>query len=249
MTEKTKSDFLSVARQKVGRTSFPVRPESRCDLVSRRGFVTAIAGAGAGAIGLRLGDAARSRVTTELGDERTPEGIVSIVETPIEDLMQEHALLERLLLVYEHGTPPAIARAAAIVRDYLEDHHERDEEQHVFPRLERVGVCVGLIATLRAQHEAGRQLTDQIIRDQDPRAIAAFVRMYRPHAARENTELFPAFRRALPQGEYDRLRDTLERSERARFGDDLFVTMRDRIVHLERESGIAELASFTPETP
>jgi len=205
-------------------------------MTTRRAFVTSLAGAGAAVVGYRLARPAR-----------LPAGMTSIDETPIEDLMQEHAILERLLGVYEHGTPATIATAAAIVRRYIEDHHERDEERHVFPRLERVGVCVDLIATLRAQHAAGRRLTSQIIATQDPAAVAAFVRMYRPHAARENTVLFPAFRQALPAGEYDRLRETLDASERAEFGNELFETMREQVARLEREVGIADLASFTPE--
>jgi len=210
---------------------------------SRRTFVTAIAGAGAVAVGVMVSRTMRG--TSEAA--ALPDGMVSIEETPLEDLMQEHAILERILGVYEQGPPSAIARAAAMVRRYIEDHHERDEEQHVFPRLERVGVCVELIATLRRQHDAGRHLTSRIIETQDPAAVRAFVRMYRPHAARENTVLFPAFRAALPQGEYDRLRATLEASERASFGDELFERMRDEVARLEREVGIADLASFTPE--
>jgi hemerythrin-like domain-containing protein len=205
-------------------------------MTTRRAFVTSLAGAGAAFAAYR---ACHPRAQ--------PTGMISNVETPIEDLMQEHAILERILGIYEHGTPAAIATAAGIIRRYIEDHHERDEERHVFPRLERVGVCVDLIATLRVQHAAGRRLTTQIIATQDPAAVAAFVRMYRPHAARENTVLFPAFRQALPAGEYDRLRETLDASERAEFGSELFETMRDQVARLEREVGIADLASFTPE--
>ena len=189
--------------------------------------------------------------------------------TPLEDLMQEHAVLERVLLVYEEASrrlvaggelaPELLATAGGMIRHYIEDHHERDEEQHVFPRLERVGVTVELIHTLRAQHDAGRRLTSEVIgrstaaglRDPGERAklvvaMRRFISMYRPHAARENTVLFPAFRKALSQPEYERLRETLERSERAAFGSTPFETFLAEVDTLERALGIDELAAFTP---
>jgi hemerythrin-like domain-containing protein len=183
--------------------------------------------------------------------------------TPLEDLMQEHAVLERILLVYEEGSrrlvgghelaPDVLTHAAGLVRRYIEDHHERDEELHIFPRLERVGVELELIQRLRLQHATGRALTSEVIelstnlRDPARRtrvveSMQRFIRMYRPHAARENTVLFPAFRKAVSQPEYEALRDAVERSERAIYGDHLFETVLDEVHDLETTLGISELA-------
>src|SRR6202040_1824830 len=100
-----------------------------------------------------------------------------------------------------------LASAADIIRHFVEDDHEKLEEDFLFPRFRKAGKMVNLVDTLLAQHKAGRQLTAQIkelasiatlkyVSDSDKlaEALRAFVRMYRPHEAREDTVLFPAFR-------------------------------------------------------
>jgi hypothetical protein len=74
--------------------------------------------------------------------------------TPPEDLMREHGVLDRLLLVYEAGLrkfdasedfdPAILTGAAQIVRDFIENYHEQSEEQAVFPRFKRAGKQVTL---------------------------------------------------------------------------------------------------------
>jgi hemerythrin-like domain-containing protein len=234
---------------------------------SRRRFFASVGGAGAAVAGFGLGTLVKPRPTRPALP--APDVLLEGEATPLEDLMQEHAVLERVLLIYEEAmrrlvsggelAPTVLAQAGGIIRRYIEDHHERDEEQHVFPRLERVGVAVELVHTLLAQHEAGRRLTSEVIgrataagvRDPGDRerlgaAMQRFVRMYRPHAARENTVLFPAFRRALSRPEYERLRTTLERSERAAFGGNPFDAALAEVVTIERALGIDDLAAFTP---
>src|SRR5689334_25404274 len=88
---------------------------------------------------------------------------------PTEDLMREHGVLRRILLVYGEaarrldggGTEPVplpeLGHAATIVREFIEDYHERDEEEHIFPVLEKAHKLAELVATLRAQHQAGRK--------------------------------------------------------------------------------------------
>jgi len=49
-------------------------------------------------------------------------------------------------------------------------------------------------------------------------AIAAFTRMYRLHAAREDTELFPAFQKFFTRSEFDRLGDGFESQSRGGSG-------------------------------
>ncbi len=243
---------------------------------SRRGFfVRASGAAAAAALGLGLGTLAkrtalpRGPAATDDRGDADADTWVEVEDTPLEDLMREHAVLDRVLLVYEEGArrleaggdfaPETLARAGGIVRRYIEDHHERDEEQHVFPRLERIGAEIGLIETLRRQHASGRRLTSAVIelatlaRIREPatrgrlvEALRLFVRMYRPHAAQENTVLFPSFRKAVSRSEYESLREALEKSERAAFGDHLYENVLDEVSTLERALGIGELAAFTP---
>ncbi len=99
-----------------------------------------------------------------------------------------------------------LAGAAKIVRTFVEDYHEKLEEDHLFPRFEKAGKLVDLVKVLREQHQVGRRLTDQIARLATPAALQdaqgseklalslrQFIRMYRPHESREDTVLFPAF--------------------------------------------------------
>jgi hemerythrin-like domain-containing protein len=147
----------------------------------------------------------------------------------------------------------AIHGGASIVRRFIEDYHEKLEEEHLFPRLEKAGKLVELVATLRAQHLAGRQLTDAILAASaanDAHALAApvhaFARMYRPHAAREDTVIFPAFKALLPRHEYEDLGEKFEGIEHQLFGKAGFEGIVDEVAALEKTLGIDDLATFTP---
>jgi hemerythrin-like domain-containing protein len=185
------------------------------------------------------------------------------------DLMREHGVLSRLLLVYEEfvrrlqgGTPKPRAElktGASIVRSFIEDYHEKLEEQYLFPRFERASKLVDLVNVLRAQHAAGRKLTDQVLSAVAPssqRGTAAerqlldslclFIRMYRPHAAREDTVLFPALRTIVTPKEYAELGERFEDKEHELFGKDGFHVMVDRVTTLEKALGLYHLSQFTP---
>lgn len=187
--------------------------------------------------------------------------------TPAEDLMREHGLLRRILLVYEAGLArlgdrkaphEVLGHAARIVRRFVENYHERLEEQHLFPRFIKAGIDVELVGVLRSQHDAGRVLTDRLLaaadgkladqpsRDRARDSIAAFIRMYRPHAAREDTVLFADLHRVVSGKDYDELGDRFEDEEHRLFGPRGFEGVRDEVADLERAMGIADLASFTP---
>jgi hemerythrin-like domain-containing protein len=188
--------------------------------------------------------------------------------TPPEDLMREHGVLDRVLLVYEAGLnkfsanedfdPYVLLDGAQVVKEFIEDYHERAEEKELFPRFRRANQQIELIDVLFRQHEAGRMLTRTIMqtapgsrKDGDDRhkltvAIAAFIRMYRPHAAREDTELFPKLRGLVSANEFDGIAEQFEHDERERFGEDGFGKMVDRVARLERMIGINDLNQFTP---
>ena len=189
--------------------------------------------------------------------------------SPTEDLMREHGVLRRILLVYgevihrvEAGDPvdaEPVAKAAAIVRAFIEDYHEKDEEEFVFPRFRKAGKLTGLVDVLLQQHQAGRTLTVQIqrlattaaLKQPESRAEMAqtmrlFKRMYEPHAAREDTVLFPAFAQLLTEKELHALMDTFEQKEKALpLGD--FEKMVTEVSAIEKAFGLANLAKFTPK--
>jgi hemerythrin-like domain-containing protein len=145
-----------------------------------------------------------------------------------------------------------VAGGAKIVRGFVEDYHERLEEEFVFPRLEAAGREVELVAILRRQHERGRAATDEIMRlaaaapgAQLAARLRAFSRMYRPHAAREDTVLFPAFRALLGGEAYRELGEQFEDREHRLFGEGGFARTVAEVAALERALDIHDLAAFT----
>jgi hemerythrin-like domain-containing protein len=187
--------------------------------------------------------------------------------TPPEDLMREHGVLDRVLLIYEAGIkkfasnetfdPAILTRSAEIVRDFIENYHEKSEEQQVFPRFRKAGKMVDLLDTLVVQHLAGRRVTASILdlaptarqdgdgRQQLVKAMQSFITMYRPHAAREDTDLFPKLSGLVSRNEYDALAEDFEKKEHELFGDDGFEKMVDRVAQLESAIGINDLRQFT----
>jgi len=71
--------------------------------------------------------------------------------------------------------------------------------------------------------------------------------MYRPHEAREDTVLFPAFRKMVSQHEYDSLGEEFENNEHKLFGEEGFEMMVGKVADIEKKLGIYELAQFTPK--
>ncbi len=227
--------------------------------VDRRSLLAGACAAGALALTGCAGPEGRSGGGGE--DEEEDEHEEAEV-TPGEDLMQEHGVLERVLLVYDEAARridagealdlAVVGDAAALVRRFVEDYHERLEEELVFPRLEAAGCEVALVATLRRQHERGRQLTDEITRASaapgGPRLVEAlrgFQRMYRPHAAREDTVVFPAFREVVGRG-YAELGERFEEREHAQLGPAGFHGAVAEVARLEEALGLADLEQFTP---
>jgi len=200
-----------------------------------------------------------------VGQAAAPEVDVS----PTEDLMREHGVLKRLLLAYEEAirrldrqedlAPDAVADAASLIRSFIEDYHEKLEEEFLFPRFRKANRLVDLVEVLVMQHRAGRALTETTLhlatpqawkREEDCRtlthALRAFIRMYSPHEAREDTVLFPAFQTIVTPHEYDALGETFEQREHQLFGQDGFEQIVDQVAAIEKRLGIYDLAQFTP---
>jgi len=86
----------------------------------------------------------------------------------VEDLMREHGVLRRVLLIYGeidrrvqaglNFPMQTLSAAAGIIHDFVENYHEQVEEEQVFPYFERAGRMVPLVKVLRQQHQAGRSI-------------------------------------------------------------------------------------------
>jgi hypothetical protein len=69
--------------------------------------------------------------------------------------------------------------------------------------------------------------------------------MYRPHAAREDTVLFPAFRDIVGRHGYRELGEQFEDKEHELFGEHGFENTVAEIARLETALSIGDLARFT----
>jgi len=198
------------------------------------------------------------------------EALCAVDVTPVEDLMREHGVLRRVMMIYEKeigelekgkiSQYDVIYKSAGIIHDFIEAYHENLEEDYIFPIFEKAGKLTDLTKTLREQHEAGRRLTVAIMQfskekrsddKENPNALAdilrSFIKMYRPHAAREDTILFPFLRNLISKKEYDKLGDEFEDKEHQLFGEKGFEGKVQEVSELEKGLGIHDLSQFTPK--
>jgi hemerythrin-like domain-containing protein len=198
--------------------------------------------------------------------------------TATEDLMREHGVIRRAIVVYREAamrlrakTPAATAdaivwrialqRAAKLFRSFGEDYHERQlEEAHIFPALKRAGgASAKAVDTLVAQHARGREITDYVIAataaaipparaEPLARTLESFARMYEEHAAIEDTILFPAWKKTMSEKELDAIGEQFEDIEHKTFGKDGFDAAVNEITAVEQAFGF-DLAQFTAPPP
>jgi hemerythrin-like domain-containing protein len=192
----------------------------------------------------------------------------------VEDLMREHGVLRRALLVYAETVPrlradatsidaAALNKAAKLFHDFGEEYHERKlEEAYIFPKIKQAGgPAAGYVDALLAQHQRGREITRYILgvtstghvgtADAEPlaKAFGGLVLMYQNHAAREDTIIFPAWKAALSGDELEELGEKFEDIEKAQFGGDGFENAVKEIGDIEQALGFADITQFTPPAP
>ncbi len=227
----------------------------RRDFLAKAGIVVTGAVLCCPVSALAKGESVKKKKATEKAVEQV---------SPPEDLMREHGVLRRTLLIYEEiqgrvnsgkeFAPDLLGSAAGIIKKFIEDYHEKLEEDYLFPRFEKAGKLVDLVNVLRQQHQAGRRLTEFIKkssaaatgRKELGKNLHLFIRMYRPHAAREDTILFPALHDILSPDEFDGLGEEFEDKEQALFGKEGFESVVGEVAKLEEKLGLYDLSQFTP---
>ena len=239
------------------------------DKVTRRSFLEKVGGfLTASVLIAPVGSLPEARSAQKEDQKSKEKGTIEV--SPVEDLMREHGILSRSLMIYDEiiariskstkYPPEVLADTAGLIRRFIEEYHEKLEENYIFPRFEKAGKLVGLVKILLEQHRAGRHLTEGIIKlatseeteNRDKKRQLAqylrlFTRMYRPHKAREDTILFPAFHSIVIPSEYDSLGDVFEDKEQELFGKDGFEKIVEEVATLEKKLGIYELSQFTPK--
>ena len=185
--------------------------------INRREWLAGLSSLGAGAILIGCTRTAPTEANEGRKDKADDEPEV----TATEDLMREHGVLRRALLVYQESAmklraganmpPEPLQKTAKLFRAFGEEYHEKKlEEVYIFPAVKKAGGVAGSYAdVLVAQHQRGREITDFIIAaTAGPRLAAAdvktftaaledLVRMYEHHAAIEDTVVFPAWKETL----------------------------------------------------
>src|ERR1041384_6803098 len=194
--------------------------------------------------------------------------------TATEDLMREHGVLRRALLVYTAAAtklhsnpssipPDALQKTAKLFRAFGEEYHEKKlEEAYIFPAVKQVaGEAASYPDVLVVQHNRGREITDYIINvtqtaklgasnaEDLAKALDAFVLMYRNHAAREDTIIFPAWKQTLTAKQLDEMNDKFEDIEPEPFWEDGFEDAVKEISAIESSLGLSDIAQFTAPPP
>lgn len=227
------------------------------DTVSRRQFV---AGASILCIGFFMNGCTADKDEKEV--------------SAVEDLMREHGVLRRALFVYSEASirlrnnssslsTVALQKTAKLFRAFGEDYHEKMlEEAYIFPAIKKAGgEAAKYPDILIVQHQRGREITDYILsvtkgeninagdKEQLAVALESLVRMYRPHASREDTIIFPAWKNILTAKDLDEMNDKFEDIEHQQFGEDGFEKAVREISDIETELNLADLAQFTAMKP
>ncbi len=218
---------------------------------SRRGFLTMTAAAGVGLLA---------------GCTR-PEAIQG--DSAIEILARQHGVLDRAVAILEEVrggmdarmdlSPEIIVGTVEIVRLFIVEHHQKMEEQNIYPAFDAAKKMTAMVGVLREQHAAGAQLIEVLkelsvgfsAKDLEKRramgsAIHQFSRMYRAHADREDTVLFPVLRKLMSPKVYSEMSAGFQKAEKDFLGQNGFDDTIQKLTEFENALGIGDLASFTP---
>jgi hemerythrin-like domain-containing protein len=156
----------------------------------------------------------------------------------LDDLTQEHRLIERMIAALEGAavalrrgaavSPEALAGAIEFVRGFADGCHHGKEEHLLFPVLAAKHKMLkdGPVKVLTAEHEVGRKLMRDLeravvrMRDGDAaageaaaKAIETYARMLRKHIAKEEQILFPVAEQVIAPAEAAQLAEQFDEHE------------------------------------
>ena len=242
---------------------------------TRRQLLTGLSVVGAGALLVGCRNPGNSGSATNKENKQSEQADEAAAEvSATEDLMREHGILRRILVVYQESATKlrqdpnsvpldVLEKAAQLFRAFGEDYHEKKlEEAFVFPGLKKKPSATTVyVDVLTAQHVRGREITDFLLAvtaaDKIPAnktesfisALESFARMYEHHAAVEDTIIFPAWKEAIGSLELDEVGAKFEEIEEEMFGEDGFDAALRRIAEIEESLGLANLGMFTAPPP
>lgn len=190
--------------------------------------------------------------------------------SPIEDLMEEHSILRRALLIYEECIrrmnisedfdPDLLVEATNVIKVIIIFHHALLEHEYIFPRFREADKYVEMCDTLTDQHGRVGEQEELILKyaNRDSinnpeekeiliNALKKSIRVFRPHIDREDTEMFPEFKTVVTPYEFYELGKKFKEIEYQKWGENGHRQMVDKITYVEKALGINDLDSFTPK--
>ena len=199
---------------------------------------------------------------------REHEGHGKAFVPPTEEVMREHGVVHRLLMVYdevgrrlarEQDVPSVVLNANTLVDSFIENFHEELEESLIFNEFRSAGSHTALVQELSKQHRLGRRIAQRayfLAGKSDPmedptrrqliRACRTYARMYRAHAAYEDSVLLPAFRDIVSEDKFRKIGEEYTRREKERWGSDGVTGLLQELREIEELLDIGSLDSFTP---
>lgn len=186
--------------------------------------------------------------------------------TPNEDLMREHGILHRLLLIYENLlyrinykikiNYKLFLVTAIIMHNFIELYHEKTEEKYIFPVLIKHNIHKELINELILQHKISNKITKKIINilyDEKNinvkllyKYISNFIYMYKYHSTREDTIVFQEFRKLLSDIKYQEISNLIENEEKLISNNQYtFNKVLKYVIIIEKHLDINDLSNIT----
>jgi len=182
---------------------------------------------------------------------------------PIEVLMDEHRLIERMLKVITTASNrlnsgkevdmSVFERAVDFIRTFADRCHHRKEEDTLFPTFERRGIprYGGPIGVMLQEHEMGRRYVRGMVEalekykagDRSQGKVIAenalsYVGLLAQHIPKEENILYPMGDRFITDEDRRRLLERFEEIERKEIGEGVHEHYHHLVEELEGEVGV-----------
>jgi hemerythrin-like domain-containing protein len=177
---------------------------------------------------------------------------------PTEVLMEEHRVIERVLIALEKAASRLsrgeevylrfFSGTSALIYGFADSYHYKKEEKVLYEALFKNGFPreTGPVAVMIAEHEEGRRLGQRLrqaterfqggdvkVRDQVVLSAWGYVSLLRRHMEKEDRLVFPMVEQVIPVDKQDWIVEAFDRFERDENGVELhekYYGMAERLV-------------------